>query len=53
MLSALKGQAGTQDSHPVQASLSINNLAIGSSYLNWKIGIMEWWNVGSKTFLDL
>jgi hypothetical protein len=43
MLSAPKGQEGIQDSHPVQASLSINNLAIRSSYLNWKIGIMEWW----------
>jgi hypothetical protein len=35
ILSAPKGQAGIQDSHPVQASLSINNLAIRfSSYLN-------------------
>jgi hypothetical protein len=23
------------------------SLAIRSSYLNWKIGIAEWWNVGS------
>jgi hypothetical protein len=51
MLSAPKGQEGIQDSHPVQASLSIIRLAIRfPSYLNWKIDIMEWWNVGSKAY---
>jgi hypothetical protein len=41
MLNAPKGQAGIHDSHPVQVSLLINNLAIRfSSYLNWKIGML-------------
>jgi hypothetical protein len=54
MLNAPKGQAETQDSHPVQVSLSINSLAIHfSSYIDWKIGIMEYWNVGLKNILYL
>jgi hypothetical protein len=44
MLNAPKGHEGMQASHPVQVSLSINNVAIlVSSYVDWKTGIMEWW----------
>jgi hypothetical protein len=51
MLNAPNGHEGTQASHPVQVSLSINNVAIlVSSYEDWKIGIMECWNIGLKIF---
>jgi hypothetical protein len=52
MLSAPKGQAGIQDSQPLQVSLSMMSLAIRfSSYEKlekWKNGML-----GQETILDL
>jgi len=45
MLSAPKGQAEIHDSHPVQVSLSISNVAIRSSSKKlekWKNGMTEY-----------